>query len=299
MTRAFTLSACVFALGVLGGAWCDDRRVPPPVRRDGYVVLEADLHAHTRFSDGFLSPFDLVLHAQRNGLHVLAVTEHNLVFPAQMARWFSRIMDGPRIVVGEEVTSARYHVHALGIHTRIAPTPDLATVIDRAHAQGGLVFAAHPVRQFWPALVPVRDRLDGAEVMHPIAYGSARGRGWDWSQMRDFYVDASAHGHHLTAIGASDYHFFSPLGLCRTLLFARDDSEVGALDALRAGRTVVIDHQGGLWGDPVLCAAVRARPYRPIVRDMNYRGNGPVDRVSRWMALLGLVGMLTLRRGRR
>ncbi|MFO0608285.1 MAG: CehA/McbA family metallohydrolase [Polyangiales bacterium] len=295
MTRAFALSAGLFALGVLGGVAWDERDVPPPERRDGYVVLEAEMHAHTRFSDGFLSPFDLVVHARRQGLHAIAVTEHNLVFPALLARWFSRATGGPIVLVGEEVTSSRYHVHAYGLRDRVLPTYDPARVIDAVHAQGGLVVAAHPVREFWPALVPVRERLDGAEIMHPIAFGAARGA-WSWSQMAEFFEGAAANGHRLTAVGASDYHFFSYLGLCRTWIFAREATEGGVMEALRAGRTVVQDHRGVLWGDPARVAALRARPYRPKAHDTGYRGNGAGDRTARTLGWLGLVGMLAFRR---
>jgi len=82
----------------------------PATYRGGYRVLEVDLHAHTRFSDGFLSPFDLVLQARRRGLDALAITEHNILFPAQLGRWFSRLTSGPTILVGEEVTTRRFHV---------------------------------------------------------------------------------------------------------------------------------------------------------------------------------------------
>ena len=43
----------------------------------------------------------------------------------------------------------------------------------------------------------------------------------------------------MTAVGSSDDHGLGRIGLCRTYLFARDDSEEGVLEALRAGRTVV------------------------------------------------------------
>jgi hypothetical protein len=295
VSRAFAASLALFALGLACGAWSDRGATPRPALRDGYVVLEADLHAHTRFSDGLLSPFDLVVHARRQRLHALAVTEHNLVFPAQMARWFSRATGGPLVIVGEEITSSLYHVHAFGLTSRVRPTPDLGAVIDAVHAQGGLVVAAHPVRHFWPSLLPVRARLDGAEVMHPIAYRPPRA-GWDWSQMIAFYEDSLAEGHRLTAIGASDYHGFSPLGLCRTLIFAREATESSALEALRAGRTVVVDHRGGLWGDPALCASLRATPYRSVARAPGYPLEGPLDAPGRAMGWVGLVGMILARR---
>jgi hypothetical protein len=292
----WAVAAGLFALGLVGGTALDARDVPAPQRRGEWLVLEGDFHAHTRFSDGFLSPPELVVHARRRGLHVLAVTEHNLVFPAKIARWFARATGSlPVVIVGEEVTSAGYHVHGLGLTRAVAPTRSIGPVIDAIHAQGALVIAAHPTRRFWPTLVPVRGRLDGAEVMHPIAFSAARS-GWRWEDLRDYYVDGARAGHRLTAIGASDYHGFSPLGLCRTLLFARAATEASVLEALHAGRTVVHDRRGRAWGDPAMIALLAREPYREGPRDDGYRARGALDRALRVLGWLGLLGVLALRR---
>jgi len=56
------------------------------------------------------------------------------------------------VIVGEEVTTAGYHVHGTGLERAVVPTRDIGPVIDAAHAQGGLVIAAHPTRRFWSTL---------------------------------------------------------------------------------------------------------------------------------------------------
>ena len=89
------MAAIAIGVGLIAGTALDPMPPRTITTRGGYRVLEADFHAHTRFSDGFLSPFDLVVHARRQGLHAIAVTEHNLVFPALLARWFSRATGGP------------------------------------------------------------------------------------------------------------------------------------------------------------------------------------------------------------
>ena len=222
MTRLpFALLGLSLLIGVI-----HDRVPPRPVHeRAGYRVLAGDFHAHTRFSDGFLPPWDLVLHARRRGLDVVGVTEHNQVFPAKLARAFSRAIGGPTVVVGEEVTFRDFHLIALGIHERIAADADVPTTIARVHAQGGVAIAAHPAAQFWSAYEPARASLDGTELMHPVAWADpSRNRGFRWEDMRTFYVRARDEGLRMTPIGSSDYHGFSPLGLCRTLVFVeRDD----------------------------------------------------------------------------
>jgi predicted metal-dependent phosphoesterase TrpH len=286
-------SAAIFVASIAAGTLVDEvPRHEPIAVRGRYLVLEADFHAHTRFADGFLSPFDLVVQANRRGLDVLAITDHNIAFPAKMGRWFSRLVGGPTILIGEEVTTRTYHLHGVGLHDRVNASLPLREVIDAIHGQGAVVIAAHPTGRFRDAFLPELDRIDAAEVMHPQVYGKGRPGGWSWESMRDFYTGAIASGHKLTAIGSSDYHFFSPLGVCRTLLFAEDRGEDAAMDALRNGRTVVYDLEGHAYGDPALVAELEREPYTFRREDYGYRGNGAIDRVTRvigWLGLLGLV----------
>jgi predicted metal-dependent phosphoesterase TrpH len=285
------LALLFVAVGVLAGTALDRAPARQASFRAGYRVLEADFHAHTRFSDGFLSPFDLVLQAERRGLDVLAVTEHNITFPAFMARWFSRRVGGPTILIGEEVTTRRYHLHGVGLTQRLDASAPLAEVLAEIHRQGGIAIAAHPVERFQPAFMAEIDHIDAAEVMHPLAYAD-RGNGWRWTEMRDFYERALASGHRLTAVGSSDYHVGSPLGVCRTLVFAEDDSAEAVVRALRDGRTVVHDLDGRAYGDPALMEALAREPYAMRPQDYAYRGSGPADRVARALGWLGLMGLV-------
>jgi hypothetical protein len=84
--------------------------------------------------------------------------------------------------------------------------------------------------------------LDGAEVLHPIAYESEEFA----AHLRHFYGRAR-----LTAIGDSDYHGLGPMGLCRTYVFTPEETERGILNSLRLGHTVVYD-RGRVDGDPAI-----------------------------------------------
>jgi hypothetical protein len=290
--RALPTAAAILAAAAVVAGTALDRPAPRAhALRGGYRVLETDLHSHTRFADGFLSPFDLVLQAERRQLDVVAVTDHNIVFPAKLSRWFSRIVGGPTILVGEEITTRRYHLHGVGLTERVDASAPLPEVLAAIHRQGGIAIAAHPTRRFWPAFQAEIDRIDAAEVMHPLAYG-ASGPGWRWDDMRAFYEDTRASGRPLTAVASSDYHFGSILGLCRTLVFARDDDEASVMEALRAGRTVVYDLEGRAYGDSQMIEALRREPYEPRAQDYGYKGSGVLDRLVRalgWLAVLALV----------
>ncbi|MEZ4407102.1 MAG: hypothetical protein R3A52_11570 [Polyangiales bacterium] len=133
--------------------------------------------------------------------------------------------------------------------------------------------------------------------MHPIAYElrGGRGNGWRWTDLRDYYEGARESGQRFTP-GASDYHFFSPLGLCRTFLHARARTEAGVMEALREGRVVVFDREGRAYGDQGFAASLRRAGWRPRPQDDNYRGEGALDRVTRALGLMGALGLLLLRR---
>ncbi|MBL8609368.1 MAG: CehA/McbA family metallohydrolase, partial [Myxococcales bacterium] len=242
-------------------------------------------HAHTSYSDGTLSPISLVRQAERRGLDVVAVTEHNGVLAGRIARGFSEIVGGPAVIVGEEVTTGSFHLVALGLERTVSPLQSLPEVVADVHAQGGVAVAAHPVARYHRAFDAVRGDLDGVEVMHPVAFGSG-GPGWRWSDMVAFYNETSPPP---AAIGSSDYHLATVLGLCRTLVFVEGEpSSASVLAALRARRTVVLGPGGERFGDPALLALLDREPYEPRTSDYAYRGEGLGDRLLR---LLGLVGV--------
>jgi hypothetical protein len=295
LSPAFLVAAALFIAGMLGGLAFDDAPARPVTHRAGYRVLEGDFHTHTGWSDGSLSPLGIVRQANRRGVDVVALTEHNTVLPSLAARIYSRAMDGPLVLTGEEVTTARFHVIALGIESTVSPNQPLEEVIADIHAQHGIAIAAHPARRYWPDLVPMREHFDGAEVMHPAAY-SERGE-WRWEDMVTFYEESQAP---LSAIGSSDYHWMSVLGLCRTLVFVREPVSEGAvLDALREHHTVTFDREGKAYGDRALIEALRVDPYAPRTSDYAYRGAGAADRVLRTLGWIGLAGMLLFRARKR
>lgn len=296
LSPPFVAAIALVLLGVVGGVVCDEPPERPVVHRAGYRVLEGDFHAHTSWSDGSLSPLGIVRQATRRGLDVVSVTEHNTVLPSRAARWYATSTGGPIVVTGEEITTARFHVIALGIEETVSPDQPLEAVLAAIHAQHGIAIAAHPVKHFWPTLLPHRAEFDAAEIMHPIAY-SDRSPEWRWADMVTFYEQSEVP---LAAIGSSDYHWMSVLGLCRTLVFVREPAtESAVLDAIRERHTVTIDLEGHAFGDKALVEALRAEPYVPRTSDYTYRGSSTADRVLRTIGWSGLVGVLLLRARKR
>ncbi len=292
LSRAWIAAALLVVIGLVGGALFDPRPERPVVHRAGYRVLEADFHTHTTFSDGTLSPLSLVRQADRRGLDVIGVTEHNTVLAGRFARVWSELTNGPLVIPGEEVTTGRYHLIAVGLERTVSPDQPIEAVVADIHAQGGVAIAAHPVKRFQPGLEPIRSQLDGVEVMHPIAFAS-RSPSWQWHDLVAYHEETTPRP---AAIGSSDYHFASILGLCRTLVFVEEPATAASvLDAIRARRTVVVDRDGNLLGSPELVDALRNEPYVPRTSDYAYRGENGADRVLRLVSLLGVTGVVFLR----
>lgn len=295
MAHLVRLFAAMLVLGLVGGVVYDPTPARPETHRAGYRVLEGDFHVHTTLSDGSLTPLGVARQAERRGLDVIALTEHNSALPGGLARAWSYVHGGPLVLRGEEVTSSRFHLIAVGIEDTVSPNQPLKDVIADIHRQRGIAIAAHPVKRYWAEYAPVRDDLDGSEVMHPLAYSGAFA-GWRWEDLRAFYQQKPG----LMAIGSSDYHWGSHLGLCRTYVFVTEPvTEASVMDALRARRTVVIDREGRYYGMPQLVAAMEKEPIAPRSVDYRYVGESTGDRILRVLGFVGLVGLVMVGRARR
>jgi hypothetical protein len=286
MIAARWTSICLVLAALVAGTLSDTSRKNPLVMVGGYRVLAADFHIHSfPLSWALLGPFDTVEEANRQGLDVIAMTPHNLIWVAEAGRWFSRKTDGPTVLVGEEIVSPRYHLLAIGINKTIRWNQSAEQAIDEIHAQGGIAIAAHPVKGYWRGYdADAVRKLDGTEVLHPLAYENAKG----YQELQEFYARA-----HVTAVGDSDYHGLGPMGLCRTFVFAREDSETAVLDALRIGRTVVYDRDGRAFGDPQLIALASQDPqFQELLRPGSDEGSsGMLAKASRVCGMFGLLGL--------
>ncbi|XOV78587.1 MAG: PHP domain-containing protein [Aestuariibacter sp.] len=85
--------------------------------------MKIDLHSHTHFSDGLLSPTELIQRAHNMQLDVLAVTDHDTVAGITEALDYQRQQKRPlTIVPGIELSTAwhGFDIHILGLNIDIA-----------------------------------------------------------------------------------------------------------------------------------------------------------------------------------
>ncbi|HET7030422.1 MAG TPA: PHP-associated domain-containing protein [Candidatus Limnocylindrales bacterium] len=202
----------------------------------------ADLHIHTRASDG-IDPIATILGfvEASTDLDVVAITDHERIDAALAAQTMARDL-GHRaeIVVGEEVSTLGGHLLGLFLTERVRPLRSLRTTIGEIHEQGGLAIPAHPLvpyplcAQGWVLrrLLASRDprvRPDALETFNPTMLG----RPWHGR------VVAFAAAHALPAVGNSDAHQAVAIGTGWTAFPGRTAEDLRA--AILEGTT----HQHG------------------------------------------------------
>jgi len=283
--------AMLLVAGIAAGTIADRPVRNEPLTLGGYRVIAADFHTHSSlWSNGMLTPWGLVLEAERQGLDAVAITGHNEVWDAKVARAFSRAIGGPEVVIGQEVHNVDHHAIALGIDRVVDFRLPIVQQIERIHEQGGVAIAAHPLRYFFPGFRREAIRaLDGTEICHPALY---------FDPYAQLDLESFARRGSMAAIGSSDFHGWGRVGDCRTYVFATDSSAGAIVEAIRAHRTVVYTPLGKTYGDPSLVALADAHP------SLRERATilpkpGALDWFSRIAGLVGLAGVvLTRRRGR-
>ncbi len=115
-------------------------------RREKNAPGKADLHIHTDFSDGLSSvPRTLDWIARHTDLDVIAITDHDTLEGAWLARSLARKYDYPfEVVIGTEVSTADGHLLALYIDRPVPAGRSIEETIDLIHAQDGLCVLPHP-----------------------------------------------------------------------------------------------------------------------------------------------------------
>lgn len=224
--------------------------------------------------------------AARAGLDVIAVTNHNQSFTGRLAGRISDAGDSPLMIAGEEITNPEYHMIAVGIERAIKGAElSAAEAIADVHAQGGVAIAAHPSRRFHAydddSVVAM---LDGVEATHSDVHRDPTFR----ADLTAFFARARRVNSDVAPIGSSDFHAMPPvIGRCRTYLFVHERTKAGVIEAIRRGRTLAVDGDGRLAGDPSLIQLLG--DLRPAGRVDTHPAWRRLSMAIAWLGALGLV----------
>lgn len=239
------------------------KEVVLPCQVNGYNVYKADLHAHTVYSDGSVTPQFRVKEAWRDGLDILAITDHieyrpfegkiktylevkedktlNLNISVEEAKKEAEKWD-IFIIPGSEITrsgSKIGHFNALfTTDNNKIYDEDPLKAIRNAKAQGAIVQHNHPgwVRtdiNYTETEKAAYDEglIDGVEVMNDYEFYPGI---VDRVRERNLFIAANTDIHTSTAESFNAHEYTRPM----TLIFASERTEAGIREALESCRTL-------------------------------------------------------------
>jgi predicted metal-dependent phosphoesterase TrpH len=179
----------------------------------------ADPHIHSLASDGVSSVAEILAAAERAGLDVIAIADHERIDAGVAARAMAAARGlHVQVVVGEEITTRGGHLLALFIERRIPPWGSLRQSVAAVHAQGGLAIVAHPLVPY-PLCASGRSirRLvhDADPRYHPdgVEAFNATTAGMRWGRRAPALVEELG----LAGLGSSDAHRAADVGRAVTL----------------------------------------------------------------------------------
>jgi predicted metal-dependent phosphoesterase TrpH len=179
----------------------------------------ADLQLHSDLGDGLSSIEEILDSAERCGLDVIALTDHDDIRGAFALRELAARRSSPvQVVPGVEVTTRSGHLLALWIEDEIPMFCSLAQALSRVHQAGGLAIVPHPLsyltfsvgegalRQL-AATGDDEQMVDAIEVRNPSYAGRVRASRAAW---------LNTHVLRVAETGSSDAHHAALVGTCWT-----------------------------------------------------------------------------------
>jgi predicted metal-dependent phosphoesterase TrpH len=195
-------------------------------RRRGAVRV--DMHLHTKHSfDCLNEPERVIEAASARGIDRICVTDHNEIAAALRLK----ALFPERVIVGEEVkTAEKVDVIGLYLHERIPKGTPARRTCELIHEQGGIVYMPHPFASGkgggGALLEALAEQIDAVEVFNARLHRlELNQRAADWARER--FLPGGA---------GSDAHTLAEVGRAYVEVPRFEDSAIGFLQALRAGR---------------------------------------------------------------
>lgn len=110
---------------------------------------KCELHTHTRYSDGSMTPAELAERAAERGYDIIVSTDHNTKFAVPYVRKRAEEL-GVKVISGIEWTTFWGHLNATGGHSKVdwrSITPsNIDDAIKQAAESGDVITLCHPKR---------------------------------------------------------------------------------------------------------------------------------------------------------
>ena len=223
----------------------------------------ADIQLHSDLGDGLSSVEQILDAAERVGLDVIALTDHDDIRGAFSMRDLAARRSSPvEVVTGVEITTRSGHLLALWIEDDIPVFCPLAEAVARVHRAGGITSVPHPLSYLTFSVGERALRqleraggeamIDAIEQRNPSWAGRVRARRAVW---------LNANVLHVAATGSSDAHHCDLVGTCWTDFAGRTAAD---LRRAIAERTTVPDGRG--WSVREHLGGAAKQQWRSMVR---------------------------------
>ncbi len=194
------------------------------------ISLKIDIHIHTAHSDSTASVDDVLRVSEQKKLDGIVITDHDTMkgFKEAKSKRSSLI-----IIPGEEVTTKKGHILAIGIEETIDKGLPVDSAIYQIHKQKGLAIIPHPTFPLFGKLTEKelsKLQIDGIEVFSaatPFARHYLR---------RNHKL---AQNLSLPMVAGSDSHFAETIGDAYTIVYPEDREMPSIIKAIKQGKTQI------------------------------------------------------------
>lgn len=192
--------------------------------------MKIDTHIHSEYSKDSVAPLeDIVNYSRKIGLKAIAITDHDEINGTWKVRELEH--DGLILIPGEEVSSSKGHIVALGITDYIEPLQSPEETVDAIHDNAGIAIAAHPYCYYRSGVGDIVQSLD-VDAMETMNSRFIFG-------VSNYLAKRVSRKQNIPEIGASDAHFIKGIGRCFTEI-PDCDSVDEILKNIRKGNTTAL-----------------------------------------------------------
>jgi predicted metal-dependent phosphoesterase TrpH len=200
------------------------------------LLSKADIHIHTSYSDGLMTPAAVVEYAAtETDLKVIAISDHDTIEGAVAAQRYRQRYKADfghlDIIAASEITSRDGDIVGLFLRHDVPARMSAAETVEAIHAQGGLAVAVHPYSFLLPGIVKgVKGRI------HSASFDGIETRNGTPTEFPSNYLAQWLNRRQkaLPETGGSDAHYLRTVGQTYTLF--RGETAADLRYALKTGQ---------------------------------------------------------------
>ena len=249
MKAKICIAAIVLSMAGNVDAWSQRRHVNIP-DLPGYVTLKADMHTHTIFSDGRLWPDARVEEAWKDGLDVIALTDHSNYRSPIISKYlvcddlnaaYDEALDAARqlgmtLIKGSEVTlkgMGDFNVYFIDDLNDVKVVDgDGARSLRIAKEKGAFIQWNHPLKK-WSEKHEALYQEGIFRAIEVYNYDKVYEHACKWADERDMFITCGSDTHNLTEVRQKENH--RPM----TLIFAKENTPESIREAMEDHRTAI------------------------------------------------------------